>query len=77
MHSNPQEMKKISYNPILKGKSTPKLKAEISHISENQIQAPFEYSLKKKSKILQILQLAIYQLICNIHVYTSIINKCF
>jgi hypothetical protein len=36
-------MKKISYNPILKGKSTPKLKAEISHISENQIQAPLEY----------------------------------
>ena len=73
MHSNPQVMNKISYNPILKGK----LKAEISHISENQIQAPLEYSLKKKFKILQILQLAIYQLICNIHVYTSIINKCF
>ena len=32
---------------------------------------------KKKSKILQILQLAISQLICNIHVCTSIINKCF
>ena len=47
------------------------------HISEYQIQAPLEYSLKKKSKILQILQLAIYQLICNIHVCTSIINKCF
>ena len=73
-------MKQLLYNPILKGKSAPKKKeAEISHIhvSEYQIQAPLEYSLKKKSKILQILQLAIYQLICNIHVCTSIINKCF
>jgi hypothetical protein len=42
------------------------------NISEYQIQAPLEYSLKKKSKILQILQLAIYRLICNIHVCTSI-----
>ena len=47
-------MNKLSYNPILKGKSAPKYNAEISHISEYQIQAPLEYSLKKKSKILQI-----------------------
>ena len=33
--------------------------------------------MKTKSLIFQILQLAIYQLICNIHVCTSIINKCF
>jgi hypothetical protein len=32
------------------------------------IVTPLEYSFKKKSKILQILQLTIYQLICNIHV---------
>ena len=51
MHSNPQVMKQLLYNPILKGKSAPKKKeAEISHIhvSEYQIQAPLEYSLKKK-----------------------------
>jgi hypothetical protein len=44
-------MKQLLYNPILKGKSAPKKKeAEISHIhvSEYQIQAPLEYSLKKK-----------------------------
>ena len=44
---------------------------ELYCISEYQIQATLVYSLKKKSKILQILHLAIYQLICNIHVCTA------
>jgi hypothetical protein len=35
-------------------------------ISEYQIQPPFGIFFTKKSPILQILQLAIYQLICNI-----------
>jgi hypothetical protein len=35
--------KHLSYNPILKGKSGPKLKAEISFISEYQMQAPLEF----------------------------------
>jgi hypothetical protein len=40
LHSNPQIIKKkkhLSYNPILKGNSGPKLKAEISFISEYPI----------------------------------------
>jgi hypothetical protein len=45
LHSNPQIIKKkhLSYNPILKGNSGPKLKAEISFISEYQMQAPLEF----------------------------------
>jgi hypothetical protein len=33
----------LSYNPILKGNSGPKLKAEISFISEYQMQASLEF----------------------------------
>jgi hypothetical protein len=38
-----KKKKHLSYNPILKGNSGPKLKAEISFISEYQIQAPLEF----------------------------------
>ena len=48
-------------------KISTKINAEMSYISEYQIQPPFGIFFTKKSQILQILQLAIYQLICNMY----------
>ena len=43
------------------------MKAEISHISEYQIQVQLEYSLKKKKKNYKYYNLLFYHLICNMY----------